>query len=154
MRSYEVDVYDAHELEQWIGQLSSGRTDQVIIRDSDAVVAVLRKPDPDTPAGWILAGHFYDDKELPPPFDSVGCDSNNVGACVWIHLISGAMVAAIPTGRWNDQAGFAFYYAGPNGTSAIPLSGWTGDQRQWDGTDPNAFDRHRDQAIAYFNSRV
>lgn len=62
MRSYEVDVYDAHELEQWIGELSSGRTDQVIIRDSDAVVAVLRKPDPDTPAGWILAGHFYDDK--------------------------------------------------------------------------------------------
>lgn len=154
MSSYEVDVYDAHELEQWIGQLSRGATDEVTIRDGDAVVAVLRKPDLDTPAGWIVAGHVYGHKELPPPFDSIGLDSNNVGASVWIHLVSGSMIAAIPTGPWDDQARFAFYYAGPNATSAIPLRDWTADQRQWDGTAADTCDRRRAQAIAYFNSAM
>ncbi|ETA92395.1 hypothetical protein O982_23780 [Mycobacterium avium 10-5581] len=151
MSSCEVDVYDAHELDQWIGQLSSGATDEVTICDGDAAVAVLRKPDLDTPAGWIVAGHSYGDKELPAPFDSIGWDSNNVGGSVWIHLVSGSMVAAVPTGRWDDQARFAFYYAGPHATSAIPLSDWTADQWQWDGTDAAACDRRRAQAIAYFN---
>lgn len=52
MSRYEVDVSDARELGQWIGELSSGPTDEVAIRDGDAVVAVFRTPD------WAVAVSF------------------------------------------------------------------------------------------------
>lgn len=107
-----------------------------------------------SPAEWIAAGHAHDDDQLPAPFDAVRSDSNNVGASVWIHVATGAMIAAIPTGRWKEPAQFAFYYAAPAAQTAMPLIGWTSSQLQWDGSDPNAYTRHHDMAIAYFNSRL
>lgn len=49
-----------------------------------------------TPTGWLVSSHSFDDDELPIPFDSVGTDSNDVGAAVWIHLTSRAMIAVEP----------------------------------------------------------
>ncbi|SIN50904.1 Uncharacterised protein [Mycobacteroides abscessus subsp. abscessus] len=71
------------------------------------------------PAGWAVLDHSYDDADLPAPFNTIGFDSNNIGASVWVYLPTGAMVAAIPTGLWKERAQFAFYYAAPNGLSVI-----------------------------------
>lgn len=103
-----------------------------------------------TPAGWLVASHSFDDDELPIPFDSVRTDSNNVGAAVWIHLASGAMIAAIPPGPWRRPGRFAFYYTGPLGVSVIPLKEWTDAQQRWDGTEPNTIP-FREAAIDFFN---
>src|SRR5262245_22906407 len=109
MSRYQVDVEDADALEHWVRQISSGKVDAVDVLDDDEVVAVLSKPqaqDSTTPVGWIVAGHAFDDDELPAPFDSLGTNSNNVGASVWVELSSGAMIAAVPTGLWKEQAQF------------------------------------------------
>jgi hypothetical protein len=64
------------------------------------------------------------------------------------------MIAAIPTGEWKERAQFAFYYAAPNanGNSAVPLTGWTKEQDQWDGSDSDAYGPLHRHAIAYFNA--
>lgn len=156
MSGYEFDVDDAHELDHWVHQITSGTTESVAIRDGEEVVAVLRKPEsaPEPPADWVVAGHSFNDDELPAPFDSIGCKSNNIGASVWVHLASGAMIAAVPTGPWKERAQFAFYYARPNATSAIRLKGWSNGQEMWDGSDADDYRTLHKQAIAYFNSAV
>ncbi|SKU75245.1 Uncharacterised protein [Mycobacteroides abscessus subsp. bolletii] len=107
-----------------------------------------------TPAGWAVVSHSFDDDEVPEPFKSIGLQSNNIGASVWVQLSSGAMVAALPTGLWKERANFAFYYAAPGAKLAIPLVGWTDQQHEWDGSDPDAYNRHHDFAIEYFNASV
>lgn len=109
---------------------------------------------PTAVASWIVAGYHYHDDELPPPFNSVETKSDNIGAIVWIHFSSGAMVAAIPTGRWKDRALFAFYYAGPNAAIPIPLQAWTSAQTYWDGSNSGDFVAHHRAAVEYFNSAM
>lgn len=153
---HQVDLYDAHQLPQWVDQLRSGQAESVSIVDDDVVVAVLRQPptEPTTPPGWIVAGHSFDDKEVPPPFNLVDFDSNNIGASIWIHMSSGAMIAALPNGKWNQHgAQFRFFYAAPNATTAIPLADWSGDQEPWDRGDRGPLFRHA-QAITYFNNNA
>lgn len=160
MSSHKLDVDDAAEsLERWARQIAARKVDVVDVVDYDEVLAVLTKvqepPEPTTPAGWIVAGHAYDDAALPAPFDAIGAESNNIGASVWVHLGSGAMIAAIPTGLWRSaHEQFKFYYAPPRAAAPIPLDGWNGAQFTWDGTDSEAPSaRHRD-AIKFFNSVV
>lgn len=105
------------------------------------------------PAGWIAAGHSFRDDELPAPFDALNFSSNNIGASVWVHIASGAMIAAVPTGRWKDRAGFAFYYASPSGTSPISLEGWTSEQELWCGSTPD-HQAHHDRAVEYFTAMI
>lgn len=160
MSRYTFDVADADSdvLERWARQIASGKIDAVEVVDYDEVLAVLSKvqpPNSTTPAGWIVAGHAYDDDTLPAPFDSVGAQSNNVGASVWIHLSSGAMVAAIPDGPWNrPNQQFKFYYAPPRAAAPIQLDGWNGAQRAWNGRESCAPDIHHKHAIEFFNSVV
>lgn len=104
------------------------------------------------PSGWAVVDLYFDDHELPEPFKSLGFETNNVGASVWVYLTTGAMVAAIPTGGWNKEARFAFYYAAPNSAVALPLEQWTEAQKHWDGSDPNHFTPLHDSAIEYFNA--
>lgn len=108
----------------------------------------------DTPDGWIVAGHTYNDSELPAPFDSIGHKSSNIGASVWIHVASGAMVAALPTGRWDEPAQFAFYFAWRNATSAFRMKGWCDDQAPWSGSHSDDYSPYHERAIAYFNSTI
>ncbi|WP_255802057.1 hypothetical protein [Mycobacteroides abscessus] len=103
------------------------------------------------PRGWAVLEHYFNDDELPEPFKSLGFDTNNVGASVWVYLTTGAMVAAIPTGGWRQRARFAFYYAAPNSTVAFPLEQWTEAQKYWDGSDSDQYRPLHDAAIEYFN---
>lgn len=149
----QVDLYDAHQLPEWVDQLRSGPTESVSIADGGVVVAVLRQPptEPTTPPGWIVASHAFDDSDVPPPFNLVVIDSNNIGTSVWIHLQSGAMIAALPTGKWDQKnAQFRFFYAAPNATTAIPLIDWSADQEPWD-TEGRGFLIRHAEAITYFN---
>lgn len=151
-----VDLYDAHQLPQWVDQLRSGQAESVSIVDDDVVVAVLRQPptEPTTPPGWIVASHAFDDSDVPPPFNREVSKSNNVGASVWIHVQSGAMIAALPSGTWDQTAAkFRFFYATPNASTAIPLTGWSEDQESWDNEDRGFLFRHA-QAITYFNANA
>ncbi|WP_267326137.1 hypothetical protein [Mycolicibacterium mucogenicum] len=151
----QVDLYDAHQLPQWVDQLRSGQTESVSIVDDDVVVAVLRQPptEPTTPPGWIVAGNSFDDKKVPPPFKIVGSDSNNLGAMLWIHLQSGAMIAALPSGKWNEpHAQFRFFYAASVAAVAIELIAWSANQERWG--DAGEVDARRAEAIAYFNNNA
>ena len=106
------------------------------------------------PAGWAVLSHSYDDADLPAPFNAIGTQSNNIGASVWVYLSTGAMVAAIPTGMWKERAQFDFFYAAPGAKAALRMTGWSNDQRQWDGSDPNHYSERHDEAIAYFIAMV
>lgn len=106
------------------------------------------------PAGWVVASHDYQDSDFPAPFDQIQVNSRNLGASVWIHITSGAMIAAVPTGAWNEHANYAFYYAAPNGTRAIALKDWTSDQPAWDASSVNVCISCHDQAKEYFNSKL
>lgn len=151
----QFEMTDSQTVGILVGRIQSGKADVVEIRHGDELVAELRKPravPPGPPVGWIVAGHDYGDKELPKPFDSIDFYSNNIGASVWIHVSSGAMIAAIPTGEWSVPAQFKFYYAPPGGASAIPLEGWNADQELW--TEDCGYTTRHDEAIAYFNATV
>lgn len=106
------------------------------------------------PAGWVVASHDFQDKGLPAPFDQIKVSSRNLGASVWIHIASGAMIAAVPTGPWNERAKYAFYYAAPSGVTAIELKGWSVDQPEWDTSSVNVCITCHDQAKEYFNSKL
>ena len=95
---HQVDLYDAHQLPQWVDQLRSGQAESVSIVDDDVVVAVLRQPptEPTTPPGWIVASHAFDDSDVPPPFNLEVSKSNNVGASVWILPASCFMTCFTP----------------------------------------------------------
>ncbi|MEN4464437.1 hypothetical protein LT337_32360 (plasmid) [Mycolicibacterium fortuitum] len=103
------------------------------------------------PRGWAVLDHHYNDRDLPEPFRSLGFDSNNLGASVWLNLGTGAMVGAIPTGLWKQRAKYAFYHVAPNAGQAIPMPAWTYEQPQWDGSNVNECVRLHDAAIEYFN---
>lgn len=152
--AHQVELYDAHQLPEWVDQLRSGQTESVSIVDDDVVVAVLHRPptEPTTPEGWIVAGHNLDDEDVPPPFDHRVRPSNNIGASLWIHIASGAMIAALPSGNWSEYARFSFFYAAPNATAAVPMTSWTKDQECWNSERP--YELFHTAAIAYFNTHA
>lgn len=155
MNTSAFDYRNNSELEHWVRQVYAGTTDVVAIRDADTVVAEIRAPRTTlpTPPGWLAAGHTYNDDELPAPFDTLRFNSRNIGASVWIHLASGAKIAAVPTGPWDEKAGFAFYYADRDAQVPLPLPGWTNAQREWDGSESQYTSCHR-EAIGFFNSAL
>ncbi|MDQ1247901.1 MAG: hypothetical protein QG597_2273 [Actinomycetota bacterium] len=105
-----------------------------------------------TPTGWIVAGHHYDDREVPEPFRQLQPSTNNVGASMWIHLTSGARIAALPTGPWHGGY-YAFYYTAPHSDTPVLLKEWTASQRRWDGDETQYFTCF-EEACDYFNSAV
>lgn len=158
MSEHQFDVADTDAFQRWVREISTDGVNAVHVVDDDEVLAVLSKPQSPastTPAGWIVAGHVHTDDQLPAPFDSIGAQSNNLGASLWVQLTTGAMIAAIPTGTWYMTGSqYKFYYAAPNACSPVLLVGWNEAQGLWDGQDADApHARHR-QAIEYFNSVV
>lgn len=155
MSENKFDYRDSGELEHWVRQVYSGSAPVVEIVDDDIVVAEIRAPRTalPTPSGWLAAGHTYNDDELPAPFNILGFNSRNIGASVWIHLASGAKIAAVPTGPWDARAQFSFYYADRDAQTPILLEGWTSPQQQWDGSQNEYGARHRD-AIGFFNAAL
>ncbi len=104
---------------------------------------------------WVLAAKAFKDDELPSPFDSVAPASNNLGVLLWVHLPSGAMIAAVPTGPWNQRGWFHLYYAAPRASRPLSLQLWSGDlEAQWDGTDPRQARAAQDAVMAFVDTQL
>ncbi|SIM07008.1 Uncharacterised protein [Mycobacteroides abscessus subsp. abscessus] len=117
----------------------------------DGVMVNTNEP---VPAGWAVLDHSCNDRDLPAPFDALDLKSNNVGASVWVYLSTGAMVAAIPTGPWKEQAQFDFFYAAPGAAVALRMAEWSKRQEQWDGSSVVHCNRLHEAAVTYFNAAI
>lgn len=157
MSKYEIDIRDVPDLRAWIQHINTGATDAItIVDDNKTPLAEFRHPRSTfpTPAGWLVAGHSFNDAAIPAPFDSLAVQSNNIGASVWIHVASGAMIAAVPTATWDQPGQFAFYYAASTNGSPFELQAWTVEQRSWDTDSAAGYSRQHRLAIEYFNATM
>lgn len=104
---------------------------------------------------WFQAARSLPTKSLPAPFAEYVRDDNGIGACLWIHASSGAMITAIPQGRWDTPgAMFAFYYSHPALPSAVHLDGWTYSLLSWENHSSNGYEQRRADVISLFHNRI
>lgn len=156
MTSNSFDYTEPQRLQGWLVEILSGRANIVEILDGETVVAEIHRASADlpTPTGWIAAGHYYDDNKLPPPFDTLRIESNNVGASVWIYGATGAMIAAVPSGPRNVAAEYKFYYAASATAAPMLMLGWSNAQNQWNGDDSTQYVQRHREAVQFFNSAL
>lgn len=104
---------------------------------------------------WFEAATSVPSHELPSPLAQHAADDGGVGACLWIHATSGAMIAAIPTGRWDTPgARFAFYYSHPGLPHALHLDGWTYALSAWHNRGADGYDERRNDVLELFRERA
>ncbi|MCX2966220.1 type II toxin-antitoxin system Phd/YefM family antitoxin [Gordonia aquimaris] len=104
---------------------------------------------------WFEAARSVPSHQLPSPLDQHAVDDGGVGACLWIHATSGAMIAAIPTGRWDTPgAHFAFYYSHPGLPRALHLDGWTYALAAWHNRSAAGYDERRKEVLELFRERA
>lgn len=156
MTSNSFDYTEPQRLQGWLVEILSGRANIVEILDGETVVAEIHRASADlpTPTGWIAAGHYYDDNKLPPPFDTLRIESNNVGASVWIYGATGAMIAAVPSGPRDVAAEYKFYYAANATAAPMLMLGWSNAQSQWNGNDSTQYVQRHREAVQFFNSAL
>ena len=107
-----------------------------------------------TSLDWALAGTGFRDKELPSPFDVLAPESNNFGAVIWVHLASGAMIAAVPTAEWKESGSFQFHYAAPNADKSLPMQMWCDESMFWDGSAPQHAFAAQNAVVEFMNLRL
>lgn len=104
---------------------------------------------------WFQAASALPTGSLPTPFADHAADDGDIGACLWVHAASGAMIAAIPTGRWDRPgARFALYYSHPALPSAVHLDDWTRSLSPWEHHDPNGYKQCRAEVIELLRGRI
>lgn len=128
-----------------VGITVNGRT--------QAILAPPRIPGDQGP--WLQAAESTPSSKLPGPFLGQIVDDGGIGACLWVHAASGAMIAAIPTGRWDEPgAHFAFYYTHPAMSESIHLDGWTYALLPWENNGSSGYTDRRADVVALFRERA